>query len=59
MLAPHKKERGIYGPNVVYSCGAIINNNELIIPCAMSDINSGISTVVVNELINCVPAVAN
>jgi len=30
----------------------------LVIPYAMSDINSGIATVVVNELLNCMRAVA-
>jgi predicted GH43/DUF377 family glycosyl hydrolase len=45
LLAPHEKEREGYVPNVVYSCGAIIHNNELVIPYAMSDINSGIATV--------------
>jgi predicted GH43/DUF377 family glycosyl hydrolase len=58
LLVPHKKEREGYVPNVVYSCGALIHNNELIIPYAMSDINSGIATVVVSELINCMHAVA-
>ncbi len=53
LLAPHEKEREGYVPNVVYSCGAIIHNNELVIPYAMSDINSGIATVGVNELLNC------
>ncbi len=52
LLAPHEKEREGYVPNVVYSCGAIIHNNELIIPYAMSDINSGIATVDVQELLN-------
>jgi predicted GH43/DUF377 family glycosyl hydrolase len=46
LLAPHEEEREGYVPNVVYSCGAIIHNNELVIPYAMSDINSGIATVV-------------
>jgi predicted GH43/DUF377 family glycosyl hydrolase len=53
LLAPHGKEREGYVPNVVYSCGAIIHNNELVIPYAMSDINSGIATVGVNQLLNC------
>ena len=57
LLAPHEKEREGYVPNVVYSCGAIIHNNELVIPYAMSDINSGIATVVVSELLNCMRAV--
>jgi predicted GH43/DUF377 family glycosyl hydrolase len=58
LLAPHENEREGYVPNVVYSCGAIIHNNELVIPYAMSDINSGIATVAVNELLNCMRVVA-
>jgi predicted GH43/DUF377 family glycosyl hydrolase len=58
LLAPHEKEREGYVPNVVYSCGAIIRNNELVIPYAMSDINSGIAVVEVRELIDCMRAVA-
>jgi predicted GH43/DUF377 family glycosyl hydrolase len=53
LLAPHEKEREGYVPNVVYSCGAIIHKDELVIPYAMSDINSGIATVGVEELLNC------
>jgi len=56
LLAPHEKEREGYVPNVVYSCGAIIHNNELVIPYAMSDINSGIATVAVDELLSCMRA---
>ena len=41
LLAPNEEEREGYVPNVVYSCGAIIHSNELAIPYAMSDINSG------------------
>jgi predicted GH43/DUF377 family glycosyl hydrolase len=52
LLAPHEKEREGYVPNVVYSCGAIIHNDELVIPYAMSDINSGIATIPVQELLN-------
>ena len=58
LLSPHEKEREGYVPNVVYSCGAIIHNNELVIPYAMSDINSGIAVVEVKELITCMHAVA-
>jgi predicted GH43/DUF377 family glycosyl hydrolase len=58
LLAPHKKEREGYVPNVVYSCGALIHNNELVIPYAMSDINSGIATVAVKELLKSMHAVA-
>jgi predicted GH43/DUF377 family glycosyl hydrolase len=58
LLTPHEKEREGYVPNVVYSCGALIRNGELVIPYAMSDINSGIATVVVSELLNCMHEVA-
>lgn len=58
LLTPHEKEREGYVPNVVYSCGALIHNNNLVIPYAMSDINSGIATVAVNELLDCMRAVA-
>jgi predicted GH43/DUF377 family glycosyl hydrolase len=51
LLSPHEKEREGYVPNVVYSCGAIIHNDEIVIPYAMSDINSGIATVNVSELL--------
>ena len=59
LLAPHEKEREGYVPNVVYSCGAIIHNSKLVIPYAMSDINSGIATVEVKELLNCMHPVAH
>jgi len=52
LLSPHEKEREGYVPNVVYSCGAIIHNDEVVIPYAMSDFNSGIATVDVSELLN-------
>jgi predicted GH43/DUF377 family glycosyl hydrolase len=53
LLVPHEEEREGYVPNVVYSCGSLIHNNELIIPYAMSDFLSGIATVRVDELIHC------
>jgi predicted GH43/DUF377 family glycosyl hydrolase len=53
LLAPREEEREGYVPNVVYTCGSIIHNNELVIPYAMSDIMSGIATVGVSDLINC------
>jgi predicted GH43/DUF377 family glycosyl hydrolase len=57
LLAPHEEEREGYVPNVVYSCGALIHNNILVIPYAMSDTMSGIATVEVNELINSMQSV--
>ena len=52
LLAPYAKEREGYVPNVVYSCGAIIHNRDLVIPYAMADISSSVATVNINDLIN-------
>lgn len=51
LLVPHEEEREGYVPNVVYSCGSLIHNNELIIPYAMSDVMAGFATVNVDQLI--------
>ena len=56
LLAPLEAEREGYVPNVVYSCGAIIHNNELVIPYAMSDISSAVATVSMRELVDCLLA---
>jgi len=53
LLSPNEEEREGYVPNVVYSCGSLIHNGTLILPYAMSDITSGIATVDVDELIEC------
>jgi predicted GH43/DUF377 family glycosyl hydrolase len=58
LLAPREEEREGYVPNVVYTCGAIIHNNELVIPYAMSDFMSGIAAVGVSDLINCMHPLA-
>lgn len=52
LLIPIQEEREGYVPNVVYSCGAIIHNDNLIIPYGMSDTCSGIATISVSELFN-------
>src|SRR6056297_30124 len=51
LLSPNEEEREGYVPNVVYSCGTIIHNNELIIPYAMSDHASTYATVNLKELL--------
>lgn len=52
LLAPNAEEREGYVPNVVYSCGSMIKNDDLIIPYAMSDYASTYATVNVRELLN-------
>lgn len=50
IIVPKEEEREGYVPNVVYSCGALIHNDELIIPYAMADSKSSIATISVAEL---------
>lgn len=52
LLVCKQEEREGYVPNVVYSCGSIIHNDNLIIPYAMSDTCSGIVTISISELLN-------
>ncbi|MDP1614986.1 MAG: glycoside hydrolase family 130 protein [Methylococcales bacterium] len=59
LITPREGEREGYVPNVVYSCGSLIHNNTLVIPYAMSDIMSGIATVVVSELISSMHPLTN
>ena len=51
LLMPNEEEREGYVPNVVYSCGSIINNEELVIPYAMSDTASTYATLSLKELL--------
>jgi len=51
LLEPDANEREGYVPNVVYSCGALLNGRTLIIPYAMSDYASTFATVVIDELL--------
>lgn len=51
LITPNDEEREGYVPNVVYSCGAIINNNELVLPYAMSDTASTYATINLDELL--------
>jgi predicted GH43/DUF377 family glycosyl hydrolase len=52
LMVPNELEREGYVPNVIYSCGSIIHNDELIIPYAMSDYSSTYATVDLEELLN-------
>ncbi len=58
LIAPCEEDREGYVPNVVYTCGAILHNSDLVIPYGMSDIKTGIATVDVSDLINGMQAVS-
>ena len=51
LLSPEGNEREGYVPNVVYSCGALIHGKRLVLPYAMSDKASAITTVDLDELL--------
>jgi predicted GH43/DUF377 family glycosyl hydrolase len=52
LLVPTEEEREGYVPNVVYSCGSIVHNGELIIPYGMSDYCSSFATVGLDEVLD-------
>jgi predicted GH43/DUF377 family glycosyl hydrolase len=49
LLKPNEKEREGYVPNVVYTCGALVRDGELIIPHGMADHSTGFATVPLTE----------
>jgi predicted GH43/DUF377 family glycosyl hydrolase len=51
ILVPSEDERDGYVPNVVYTCGAIIHKNKLVMPYAMSDRATGFATFGLDELL--------
>jgi predicted GH43/DUF377 family glycosyl hydrolase len=59
LMVPNETEREGYVPNVIYSCGSIIHNNDLIIPYAMSDHLSSYATVDLRELLDVLKASGN
>jgi predicted GH43/DUF377 family glycosyl hydrolase len=51
LLSPNEAEREGYVPNVVYTCGALLHDRELVIPYAMSDYATSFATVSLDELL--------
>ena len=51
LLKPNQKEREGYVPNVVYTCGALVHNGELIIPYGLADHATGFATVPLEEVL--------
>jgi predicted GH43/DUF377 family glycosyl hydrolase len=52
LITPNAHEREGYVPNVVYSCGSILHNGNLIIPYGMSDCASTYASVNLTELLD-------
>jgi len=57
ILIPEEDERNGYVPNVVYSCGAMLHNEYLVMPYAMSDTRSGVVKYKLQELLDQMKAV--
>jgi len=51
LLRPEPSEREGYVPNVVYTCGAMTHNDQLILPYAVSDSFSNFATMKISALI--------
>jgi predicted GH43/DUF377 family glycosyl hydrolase len=50
LLRPEPSEREGYVPNVVYTCGAMRHNDQIILPYAVSDTFSNFATIKVSAL---------
>jgi predicted GH43/DUF377 family glycosyl hydrolase len=51
LLKPNQDEREGYVPNVVYTCGALVHNGELIVPYGLADHATGFATVPLAEVL--------
>jgi predicted GH43/DUF377 family glycosyl hydrolase len=51
LLQPNENEREGYVPNVVYTCGALLHNGDLIIPYGLADHATGFATVPFAEVL--------
>jgi predicted GH43/DUF377 family glycosyl hydrolase len=52
LLTPDEYERNGYVPNVVYTCGSMIYEDELIIPYAVADHSCRVASVPIRELLS-------
>ncbi len=51
LIEPVENEREGYVPNVVYTCGALVHNGELIIPYGLADYATGFATIPLNDVL--------
>ncbi len=52
LMSPTHEESSGYVPNVVYSCGALVHRDMLVIPYGISDRTTGFAIVSLQELLN-------
>jgi predicted GH43/DUF377 family glycosyl hydrolase len=51
LITPNENEREGYVPNVVYSCGSLVQGRQLVIPYAMSDYATTFATLPLDEVL--------
>ena len=52
LLVPSEDERDGYVPNVVYSCGAMLHGDVIVMPYGMSDANIGVAAIPLDQLLD-------
>lgn len=52
LMSPEGIEREGYVPNVLYTCGALLRNDQLILPYGMSDRVTGFAMIFLHELLS-------
>jgi predicted GH43/DUF377 family glycosyl hydrolase len=52
LLSPAPDEQNGYVPNVVYSCGAIVHADTLVLPYGIGDVSIGFATVAMSDLMS-------
>ena len=51
LIKPNQSEREGYVPNVVYTCGALLHNGELIVPYGLADHATGFATLRLTDVL--------
>ncbi|HXB70164.1 MAG TPA: glycoside hydrolase family 130 protein [Candidatus Acidoferrales bacterium] len=51
LIEPNTNERDGYVPNVVYSCGSLVHNRQLIIPYGISDYATTFATIPLEQIL--------
>lgn len=52
LLIPNDREREGYVPNVIYTCGSMLHNGNLVLPYGESDYSTGFALVNKNDLLD-------
>jgi predicted GH43/DUF377 family glycosyl hydrolase len=52
VLVPAADERDGYVPNVVYSCGALVHGDNVVLPYGIGDSNIGVATLSLDQLLD-------